>query len=63
MRQLCWLNRAQPTYMRTLRLEKQDLYAHNGSLHFRQPSKSPERLQCGDAVSYTHLDVYKRQGK
>ena len=22
-----------------------------------------EEVQCSDAVSYTHLDVYKRQGK
>ena len=27
-----------------------------------EPTQNPKGCRCGDAVSYTHLDVYKRQG-
>ena len=42
-------NGSETKYQGTLCAVRQDVHAHNGSLHFRQHSKSPERLPCGDA--------------
>ena len=36
-------------------------HMREGDLHYEQYSKNENRYSCGKPVSYTHLDVYKRQ--